>query len=87
MGEQPTTIDGQRTARERERDRRKEEMRRGEGRAIEVRVSAIFRVDSLSCTVQPRNDTVVGAHFGRAGQGAQNGPAQVESIGRADGGG
>jgi hypothetical protein len=28
-----------------------------------------FRVNLPSCAVPPRNDTVVGAHFGRAGQG------------------
>ena len=37
--------------------------------------------------VQPRNDTAMGAHCGRADQGARNGPAQPESMGRADGGG
>jgi hypothetical protein len=37
--------------------------------------------------VQPRSDTVVGAHFGRAGQGARNGPSEDELIGQADGGG
>ena len=79
MGEQSTTIDGQRTARERERERdyRKEEMRRGEGRVIEVRISGTFRVDPLSCTVQPRNDTAVGAHFGHAGQGAKMDPRRL----------
>jgi hypothetical protein len=29
-------------------------------------------VDLPSCAVPPRNSTVVGAHFGRLGQGAQN---------------
>ena len=78
MGGQPTTIDRQRT--ERERDCRKEKMRRGEGKAIEVRVSAIFRVDCLSCTMQPRNDTVVGAHFGRAGQGPKVDPRRLSRL-------
>jgi hypothetical protein len=80
MGGQPTTIDRQRTERERERDCRKEKMRRGEGKAIEVRVSAIFRVDCLSCTMQPRNDTVVGAHFGRAGQGPKMDPRRLSRL-------
>jgi len=47
----------------------------------------IFRADLPSCAVQQRDDTAVGAHCGRADQGARNGPAQPESIGRADGGG
>jgi hypothetical protein len=62
----------------------KEKMRLGGGRA-QFRVT--FRADFPSRAVQPGNDTVVGAHFGRAGRGAQNGPASGESIGRADGGG
>jgi len=41
-----------------------------------------FRVDFPSRVVQPRNDTVVGAHFDRT---AQNGAASGEPIGRADG--
>jgi hypothetical protein len=78
MGGQSTTIDRQRT--ERERDCRKGKMRQGEGKTIEVRVSAIFGVDCMSCTMQPRNDTVVGAHFGRAGQGAILDPRRLSRL-------
>jgi hypothetical protein len=49
----------------RERDYRKKKMRREDGRA---RSDLVFRVDSSSCAVQPRNGTVVRAHLGRAGQ-------------------
>jgi hypothetical protein len=40
-------------------------MRRGGGRA---QFKVVFSADFPSCAVQPRNDTVVGAHFGRASQ-------------------
>jgi hypothetical protein len=40
----------------------------------------IFRVDVPSCAVQPRSDTVVGAHFGRAGQGPEMDPQKVSSL-------
>ena len=39
-------------------------MREGEFRVM-------FRVDVPPCAVQLRSDTVVGAHFGRAGQGPE----------------
>ena len=40
----------------------------------EIRLRVVFRVDSPSCAVQPRNGTVVGAHLGRAGQERKMGP-------------
>ena len=40
-----------------------------------------------SCVIQPRSDTVVGAYFGRAGQGPEMDPQEGELIGREDGGG
>jgi hypothetical protein len=46
----------------------------------EVRVSATFRVDSLPCAVQPRNDTVVGAHFERVGQGPKMDPRRLSQL-------
>jgi len=33
-----------------------------------------------SCAVQPRNDTVVGAHFGRAAQGPKMDPHRVTRL-------
>ena len=47
----------------------------------------LVRVNLPSYALQPRNDTAVGAHCGRADQGGRNGAAQPESIGRARGGG
>jgi hypothetical protein len=49
---------------DRERDYRKKKVRREDGRA---RSDLVFRVDSPSCAVQPRNGTVVRAHLGCAG--------------------
>jgi hypothetical protein len=60
-----------------ERRLRKKKMRRGSGRA-QLRV--IFRADLPSCAVQPRNDTIVGAHFGRAGQGPKMDPRRVTRL-------
>jgi hypothetical protein len=42
---------------------------------------------SPSCAVPPRSDTAVGAHFGSAGQGPENGPSEGEVIGQTEGGG
>jgi hypothetical protein len=47
-------------------------MREGECRVT-------FRVDLPSCAVQPRGDTVMGAHFGRADQGPEM-DSQVTSL-------
>jgi hypothetical protein len=40
----------------------------------------MFRADFPSCAVQLRNDTVVGAHFGRAGQGSKTDPRRVSRL-------
>jgi hypothetical protein len=45
-----------------------------------ARFRAIFRADLPSCAVQPRNDTIVGAHFGRAGQGPKMDPRRVARL-------
>jgi hypothetical protein len=46
----------------------------------------IFRAGFPSCAVPPRSDTAVGAHFGNAGQGSENGPSEGEVIGQTEGG-
>jgi hypothetical protein len=40
----------------------------------------IFRADLPSCAVQQRNDTIVGAHFGRAGQGPKMNPCRATRL-------
>jgi hypothetical protein len=46
-----------------------------EGGRAQFRV--IFRAHLPSCAVQPRSDTIVGAYFGRAGQGPKMHPRRV----------
>jgi len=48
-----------------------------------------FSVDLPSCAVPPKNDTVVGAHFGRAGQGPKMHPGGecIRRLVKTDGGG
>jgi hypothetical protein len=57
----------------------KEKMRRGVGGGrAQFRVT--FRADFPSRAVQPGNDTVVGAHFGRAGRGPKTDPRRVSQL-------
>jgi hypothetical protein len=52
--------------------------------------SEVIRVNLPSCTLQPRNDTAVGAHCGRADQGPEMDPRRrsrlVERMAVGDGG-
>jgi hypothetical protein len=56
-----------------------------EGGRAQFRV--IFGADLPLRAVQPRNDTIEGAHFGRAGQGPKMDPRRVTRLVKRTGGG
>jgi hypothetical protein len=54
------------------------EQRENETQRWESQLGVIFGLDLPSCAVQSRNDTIEGAHFGRAGQGPKMDPEDFD---------